>query len=144
MMALRRRAQIVEDDAWLDARQLTIRVNFQHAVEVLRAVEHDRSVTTLPGEAGSPTAIEQRRAVLVADGDRRQHIVRRARDDDADGRLAVVRGVGGVEGARAVIEAHLACHGALQRLLQPTPIYSGQRLFTPPRIRWSLRSPGSP
>ena len=51
--AVRRRggAQVVEHDARLDPRPAFLGVDLQHAVEVLRAVQHDRDVAALPGEA---------------------------------------------------------------------------------------------
>ena len=49
-------AQIVEDAARLNPRQLACRVDLQHVVHVLREVHHDRDVAALPGEAGPAAA----------------------------------------------------------------------------------------
>src|SRR5581483_480190 len=69
----------------------------------------------LTGEARSATAREHGRAEAPADGHGRDHVVRVARDDDADRHLAVVRPVGGVECAAPGVEADLAAHGAPER-----------------------------
>jgi len=69
----------------------------------------------LPGEARAAAAGQQRRSVLPAGGNDGEHIVDRARHDNAERHLAVVRSIGRVEGAAAAVEAYLAPDGPPQR-----------------------------
>ena len=100
--------QAVEDDARLDARNLPLRVDAHHAVDVLRHIHDDRDVAALPREARAATARQNRRAVLPADANRRDHVVHIPRDDDANGHLPIVGAVGRIQRAAAAIESHLA------------------------------------
>ena len=77
-------------------------------MEVLREVDQHRRVAALAGEARAPAAQDDRRPVLAADAVDLDELVHVARDDDADRRHPVVRGVGRVEGAAAGVEADLA------------------------------------
>ena len=60
-------AQVVEDAARLHARDPPVRVGLEDAAEVLRAVDQDRRVAALAGEAGAAAAQDDRRVVLAAD-----------------------------------------------------------------------------
>ncbi len=77
-------------------------------VQVLGPVDHDGDVAAAAGQAGAAAAREERRAMSPADRDRLDHIVDVPRDHDADRHLAVVRAVGGVQGAAAGVESDLA------------------------------------
>ena len=66
---------------------------------VLGEVENDGDVAALAGERGAAAAAEQRRAEFAADGDGGEDVVGIVGKNDADGNLAVVGAVGGVEGA---------------------------------------------
>src|SRR5262249_33880123 len=61
-----------------------------------------------PGKARPAAAEDDRRPVLAADAVDLDELVDVARDDDADRRHPVVRGVGRVEGAAPGVEADLA------------------------------------
>ena len=74
-------------------------------VHVARVVEDDGHVDALAGEAGACAAGQNRSAGSAASGERGLDVGGVARENHADGQLAVVRGVGGVERARAEIEA---------------------------------------
>ena len=111
-------AQPVEDDAGLDARESSFGVDLEHAVEVLREVDHDRDVDRLPGEARPAAARRDRRLVLAARVHRRDHVVDRTRYDDADRQLPVVRAGRRVERPIAVGEADLALDRRTQRGLE--------------------------
>ena len=112
---LGRVAEVVEHDPGLDARELPGRVHLQDLVHVLREIEDDGDVAALAGEARAGAAGEDRRAELARQLDRRVDVVDGPREDHADRHLAVVRGVGGVERARAVVEADLAANVVPQR-----------------------------
>jgi len=42
-------AQMIQDDAWLDPGEASLRVEFQNLVHVLREIQDDRDITTLSG-----------------------------------------------------------------------------------------------
>ena len=98
-------AQAVENDAGLDARQLLRGVESMERIHVARIVEDHGHVDALAGEAGARAAGQHGGAGGAAGGQCGFNVGGVAREDDADGKLAVVRGVGGVESARAEIEA---------------------------------------
>ena len=83
-------AQVVEDQARLNARELARRVDVQRAVQVLGEVQHHGDVAALTREARAAAARQHRRLVLAADAHGLDDVVDRARDDDADRQLAVV------------------------------------------------------
>ena len=100
--------EVVEHHAGLDAREPPPGVDLENPVEVFRAIEHDRHVAALTREARSRPAGEDRRAVLAADLERREHVVTVPGDHDSDRHVAVVGGVRRVERAAAGVEADLA------------------------------------
>ena len=110
------RAQVVEDAAGFDAGEAALGIDRDHAVEVLGEVDHDGGVAALAGEARAAAARQKRRIVTPADLHRLDDVLPRLRDDHPDRDLAVVRGVGGVERAAAVIEADLAVERGLKLL----------------------------
>src|SRR4051794_21321052 len=77
---------------------------------MLGLVDDHRNVAALAGDAGARPARENRRAVLMTDLDGADAVIGRARNDDADRNLAIVRRVGGVERAIAGAESHFACN----------------------------------
>jgi hypothetical protein len=115
---LRLVAKVVEDHAGLDARELAGGVDVERPVQVLREVDDDGDVRDLPGEARPAAAREDRRAMLAARGDRREDVVDRLRDHDADRDHPVVRPSGRIERAVARPEANLALELGLQLLAQ--------------------------
>ena len=70
-----------------------------------RVVEDHGHVDALAGEAGARAARQNRSARGAAGGQRGLDIGGIAGKNNADGKLAVIGGVGSVEGARAEIEA---------------------------------------
>jgi hypothetical protein len=105
---LGRVAQGVEDAAGFDAGGAGVRVDGQHAVEVAGEVDDERGVAGLAGEARPAAAGQDGRVVAAGDLDGADHVVDGARQHDADRNLAVVRGVGGVEGLGGGVELDLA------------------------------------
>ena len=99
--------QIVEDETWLYARLARRAIDLEHAIETLGRIDDDGGVAALAGDARARSARKDGRTMPVTDGDGIDDVVDRARDDDADRHLAVVRRVGGVERAIAGAEPHL-------------------------------------
>ena len=111
VVRLRGIPQIVEHDPWLDARPASRRVQLEKLVVVLAVVDEHRDVAALARQAGAAAPRDDRDVVRSAHLDGRDHVVRVARDDDADGDLPVVRGVGRVQGPAPGVEAHFSAHG---------------------------------
>ena len=107
-------AQVVEDDARLHHRSTGRRIEGHDLVQVLGAVDDDGDVAALPGQAGAAAARQERRPKSPALFDGGDDVVDGARDDDADGNLAVVRAVGGVERPVTRVEADLAADSRAQ------------------------------
>ena len=107
-VALGRVAQRVAHGAGLDAREARGGIERDDAVQVLRAVDDERDVHALAALRGAAAARQDRHAVLARERHRGDDVLHRAGEDDADRHLAIVRGVGGVRGARALVEAHFA------------------------------------
>ena len=83
-----------------------------------RVVEDHGHVDALAGEAGACAARKNGSARGAAGGQRGFNIGGVARKNDADGKLAVIRRIGGVESARAEIEADFAAKGFLQEAFE--------------------------
>ena len=83
-------------------------IDFENPRHVFGKIEDDGDVAALSGERRAGAAAEQRSAELAAECDRGLNIVGIAREHDADGNLAVVRAVGGVESAGAAVETDFA------------------------------------
>ncbi len=135
VLVLGLRAQVVEDQPRLDAREAALGVDLQQAVEVLGEVDHYSDVGRLAREAGAAAPCEKRRAVLAAEPHRLDDVRDRAGNDDADRQLAVVRACRGVERAVARGEPHLAFDGRPQVVLELAHIgsanYLGERNSKP-------------
>ncbi len=94
-------------------------------VHVFAEIENDGDVATLAGETGARAARQDGRSVFAARRDGGDYVGVIARDDEADGNVAVVRGVGGVEGAGAGVEADFAAHGAPQLAFESGGVRKG-------------------
>ena len=111
-------ADAVEHDAGLDVDGLCLGIDGTHAVHVLGEVEDDGGVAALTGEAGSRSARERARRWRLADCYGGDDVGFVARNDDADGDVAVVGAVGGVEGFGGGIEADFAANFGAELLLE--------------------------
>jgi hypothetical protein len=109
---------MVENDSGLHTSNAPLGIKLDNLRHVLRKIEHDGYVATLPGKRRPAPAAENGRAVFAASRNDCDYIVCIARYDNADWDLAVVRAVGCVKRAAAVIETHLAAHTASQCRLQ--------------------------
>jgi hypothetical protein len=101
-------AEMIENDSRLDPRDAAVGINFEDVAHVLGEVEHDGDVAALTGEGSASTAAEERSAEFTAGGDSGENILRVVGKNYTDWELAVVGPVGGVERARAVVEAYLS------------------------------------
>src|SRR5204862_4656077 len=71
-LRLRRLAQVVEDQAGLDARESPLRIDLDELVQVLREVDGNRDVAGLAGETRARAVGEHRRAIVAADAQDRK------------------------------------------------------------------------
>ena len=118
LMKLGAIAQGIEDHAGLNASKPALGIEFQNLVHVGGEVQDDGDIATLSGKAGSRAARQHGRAKLSARRHGRDYVFSVARHHQADGNLAIVRAIGGVERAAATIEAHLPAQSSLEFLLQ--------------------------
>src|SRR5690606_10983210 len=102
--------QGVQYHARLYLRGTVCGVDRENPVQVLREVEHHGRIARLPGQTRAGAAAHDRRVVSRRDAKRRFDIGFVTGDDHADGNVAVVGGVAGIEGARPTIETDLARH----------------------------------
>ena len=117
-MALGGLAQPVEDDARLDARQLCGGVDGSEAIHVPGEIEDDRDVGALAGQAGARAARQNGCSCSAAGCQRCLHIGGVAGQNHAHGKLAVIRRIGSVKGARAEIEADVAAQALFEQCFQ--------------------------
>ena len=106
--------QLVQDDARLGPHPALLGVHLDDVSHVLGEVDDYRAADGLPGQAGAAAPRQHRQPVtarLLHDGD---DVVGRLRYHDADGLHLVYAGVGAVQHARHLVEAHLARHASLQ------------------------------
>jgi hypothetical protein len=100
--------QIVEHAAGPNPPEAILRIDLEDVIEVFREIDDDGDVAALTGKARPPAARENRRAELTRDRDRIYDIVQVPRDNNANRRLAIVRAIGRVKRAAAVVETHFA------------------------------------
>jgi hypothetical protein len=98
--------QLVERAPRGDAGALFRRVDLDDGVQVLGEIDNDRDVAAFAGETRSTSAAQHGSSVLATHMQRCNDVVDRLGNDDADGNLPVVGGIGGVERPAPTIEAH--------------------------------------
>ena len=127
--------QIVEHAPRLDARPALAGVDFEHAIEVLRAVENDTRPDRLAGLRRAAAPRRDRHAELGAHPHGGHHVVRRRGKRDHERHDLVDAGVGRVERPAEAIEPHVVRadrlgEGLVQRTagrsLAPRPVDHGQ------------------
>ena len=91
----------------LDARDAGGGIEGHDGAEVLREVDDDGYVAALSGEACASASGEDGCSEIAAGGDGSDDVVDGLWDDEADRDLAVVGGIGRVEGAGCVVEPYL-------------------------------------
>ena len=108
MMQFGRVAQPVENDARLDRGELGGGIDGTERVHVAGKIEDDGNIGALAGEAGACAARKHRGSRGAAGGKSGLDVGGVARQNDADGKLAVVGRVGRVESAGAEIEENIS------------------------------------
>jgi hypothetical protein len=101
-------AECIEDNAGLHAGDAAGGINLEDSRHVSRKIQHDGDVAALAGERGAAAAAEDGGSEFPAGGDCGEDVIGIAGENDADGNLTVVGGVGRVEGAAAGVEADVA------------------------------------
>jgi hypothetical protein len=104
-------SQVVERDAWLNARRARRPVDADNVIEMLGRVDDHRDVATLTCDACSRAAAEDGCAMAAADRYRVDDVVSRPRNDHTYRSVAVIRGIGCVERPIRGLETHLAGYG---------------------------------
>jgi hypothetical protein len=105
---------MIKNDSGLDAGDAARGIDLENTVHVTGEIEDDRDIAAQACERGSAAAAEKRSAEFAAEGNRGQDIVGIAGKNHANGHLAIIRPVGGIEGAAAVIEANVAANSRAQ------------------------------
>ena len=101
-------------------------------MHVAGVVEDDGYVGALAGQAGSSAAGQDGGACGTTGGKRGLNVGCIAGQDHADGELAVVGGIGGVEGAGAEVELDVAAEGGLKQRFELA--VSGEALMIERRL----------
>src|SRR5450432_2070268 len=109
---------MIENHAGLNSRDPQTRIKLDNLRHVFREIEHHCDVAALSGKRSPTAAAKNRSAVLPANGDRGDYVAGVFGKDNADGNLAVVGSVGGVEGAAAIVKPNFAAKMAAQRGFQ--------------------------
>src|SRR5207244_7458564 len=78
------------------------------SVHVFEKIENDRKIATLARETCSTAARRDRGAEFTADRECFVNVLFVARNDDANRSLSIIRAVGGVKRAVAIVETHFA------------------------------------
>ena len=100
----------VEHDARLHAHPTLLAVQFEHAIQVARSVDHQRPVDGLPGQAAAPAARQQRYAMARGQLHRSLHVVGVLRNQHAMRHHLVEAGICTVERACVKVGAQFPCH----------------------------------
>ena len=110
--------KMVEHASRLHMPEPLLSVDPHHTMHVLGEINHDGYVATLPSQARSASARENRRAVFACKPHGSHDIIRMSRYHDAYRHLAVIGAVRSIEGASSFIEPNLAfyrfCESARQ------------------------------
>jgi hypothetical protein len=107
--------QVAQVGAGLRAGDAPLGVDLVDPVHVPGKIEDDRLVDRLAGEAGPAPAREHRHVPVGTQRDGGCHVRGRLREDDPDRRHLVGAGVGRVQLAGVLVEAHLAVDAPLER-----------------------------
>src|SRR5712671_4568741 len=101
-------AEMIEHYPGLNPGDAARRIDLQNPRHVFGEIQDDGDVAALSCERGSSAAAKQRRSEFATERDDGQNIVHVARKHDANWHLAIIRAVGRVECAAAVVEAYVA------------------------------------
>ncbi len=107
-MRLRRLPHTIEHNSRPRRRESFLRIDRDELVKIFRHVHHDRDVAALSGQARAAAARQNGRAMAPRGQDNLGDVLHIARDHDADRHLAIVRTIGRVKRATAIIKADFA------------------------------------
>ena len=110
MMFFRRIAEMIKNHSGLHSGGTLPGIDFHDLIHVAGEIEYQGDVAALAGERGSRAAAEQRSAVRARERDGGDDVIGVTGKNHADGHLAIVRAVGGIESAAAGIEADVAAN----------------------------------
>ena len=131
--------QRIEYNARLNSCEPAIGINLEDLVHVFRKIQHDGYIAALPRQACPSSTRQDGRLVLFAGGSGCDHVIRIARDDQADRNLAVVGSVGGIQSAAPAIEPNLPAYRAPQFILEiGCPGEAIDRLGVGTERQWSV------
>ena len=102
------RLQRVAHRSRLDQRGARRGIDGNHAVHILREIQHHSHVHALAALRRPATAREDRRPMLATQANRCDYVSVCARKHDPDRNLAIVRSISAVDGPAAGIETHFA------------------------------------
>ena len=106
-MRLQRLIQGAQGDARFHPRHARLGIHFQHAPEILRAIQHQSAIDGLPALAGTTAPRQHRHPFFPTNRQSRFHIGKRPRDNHPNRFLLVDRGIGRVASAIRWAEQHL-------------------------------------
>jgi len=101
-------AKSVEHDSGLHAGDAAGRVDFENLIHIAGKIEDNRDVAALSGKRGTAAAAEERGVEFTAERDCGDYVFNVAGKNYADGNLAVVGTIGGIEGAAGGVEPDIA------------------------------------
>ena len=116
-----RAVEILEHDARFDHTAPAVDIQIDNAVEIFRAIDHQRRIHRLPALRGAAAARQNRDALLARNRNRPRRIVHGPRRHHSERHDLIMRGVGGVTPAGEAVEAHIARDLGFQPPLQPRP-----------------------
>ncbi len=117
--------EVVEHDAGLDGAAPARDVEVEHAVQIFRAVDHQRPVDRLPALRGSAAARQHGDALLARERDGALGLGEGARQHDPKRHHLVLGGVGGVAPAGERVEADFACDFRFEPAFEPRHQHGG-------------------
>jgi hypothetical protein len=111
-------AEAVKHDSRLHSSDAALRIDLENLRHVLGEIQYHGYVAALARERRSASAAEQRRFEIATNGNRGENVIGIAGKYHADRNLAVVRAVGGVESAAAIVKANVSAYASAQSLRQ--------------------------
>ncbi len=101
--------QIVEHNAGFDYAAFVFDVEFEHPIEMFRAVDHQRMIDGLPALGRAAAACKHRDAFLIGQTNRGLRLFYCARHNDADRHHLIMGSVGRITPTAEGIEQYIAC-----------------------------------
>jgi hypothetical protein len=103
-------AEMIEHDSRLNPRNAAGGVDFENSRHVFREIENDGNIAALAGKRRAGAAAKKRSSELATKRYGCDDVFVRAGENDTDWNLAIVRTVGGIEGARTGVETDFSAN----------------------------------